>query len=427
MYMPRRSFGSALFSRSERAARRCVAPRVPKRRIVGLLGPAFVAAIAYVDPGNFATNFAGGSAYGYALLWVVVAANLMAMLVQALAAKLGLATGRNLPQLCRDRFPRWAGVLLWVQAEAVIMATDVAEVVGGALAVRLLFGLPLLEGGLLTGAIACLLLAVHHRSQAGFERVVAVALGVVLLGFALQLWRAGVDPSGVGGGLVPSLMGPGAMFTASAIIGATVMPHAIYLHSDLTTRKYAGARAVSRRRALSVQRTDIVCALGAAGLVNAAMMIVAAGLVFGSGSDVAGLEDVHRLVEQAAGPVTALAFAGALLASGLASSGVGTFAAQVVMDGFVGRRVPLLARRLIGLVPALVVLGCGMDPTHALLLSQVVLSVGVPFALLPLIYFTSRRSVMGELCNRRITTLSATATASVIVALNVVLVVETLG
>jgi manganese transport protein len=395
------------------------------RRTASLLGPAFVAAIAYVDPGNFATNFAGGSAYGYRLLWVVVAANLVAMLIQGLSAKLGVVTGRNLPQLCRQRLPRPLTWGLWLQAEAVVMATDVAEVIGGAVALQLLFGLPLLTGGLVTAALACALLAVHRGSQVRFERAIALVLGLILLGFAFQLTRSGVNGAAAGRGLVPGLAGPGSLLMTSAMIGATVMPHAVYLHADLTKARYrrtAGGTA----RALRAVRADIVLALGVAGLANAAMLLVAAGLIAGSGMGAESIQGVHRALGTLAGPATALAFALALLASGWASSSVGTFAGQVVMDGFLRRRIPLVLRRVVGLLPALLLLGMGADPTHALVVSQVVLSLGVPFALVPLVAFTASARVMGVHRNRRSTTVAAGAAAALIIGLNVVLVLQVL-
>lgn len=407
-------------------------PATRARRVLPLLGPAFVAAIAYVDPGNFATNFAGGSAFGYTLLWVIVVANLMAMLIQGLSAKLGLATGKNLAELCREHFPRRVSRGLWVQAEAVAMATDLAEVLGGALALHLLFGVPLLHGGLITGAVAFLLLAVHGRSQRRFERVITALLGIIIAGFAYQAIRVGADPGGLAAGLVPSFAGVDSVLLAAGILGATVMPHVVYLHSDLTRsggpRRASGdagsryATAKDPASALRIQRLDVLIALGLAGLANAAMLIIAASLFFGSGMPGTDtIEGIHAGLGRLLDAPVALAFAVALLVSGLASSGVGTYAGQVVMQGFLRRSLPLVLRRGLTLAPALVVLAVGVDPTRALVLSQVVLSFGVPFALVPLVLLTRRRDVMGDLVNRRVTTVAAWAAATVVIGLNLFL------
>jgi manganese transport protein len=394
-----------------------------------LLGPAFVAAIAYVDPGNFATNFSSGSAYGYLLLWVIVAANLMAMLVQSLSAKVGLATGSNLAELCREHFPRRVSRTMWVQAELVAMATDLAEVIGGAIALQLLFGLPLLVGGCLTGAVAFGLLSLQRRGYRRFEVVVAGLFAVILLGFLVDLLRVHLDPGAAAAGLVPRLQGPDSVLLATGILGATIMPHAVYLHSALTQQRVPAADAGERRHLLRHQRVDVLVALGLAGAANVAMLLVAAALRPPQGG-VAGADDlggIHAALGAVLGPGASHAFAIALLASGFASAGVGTLSGQVVMQGFIRRSVPLLVRRTVTLAPALVVLAVGVDPTRALVLSQVVLCFGLPFALVPLVMLTRRGDLMGELVNRRVTTAAAMATAAVIVALNALLVVRLLA
>ncbi len=415
-------------SRADRSTLARVQARGRIRGRFALLGPAFVAAIAYVDPGNFATNFTGGAKYGYLLLWVIVAANLMAMLIQSLSGKIGLATGRNLAELCRENYPRAVVWGLWGQAEAVAMATDLAEIIGGAIALNLLFGIPLFPAGVLTGAVAFGLLAFQSRGYRRFEIVIAGLLGVILLGFVYDLVRVGADSRGVATGLIPSFAGTDSILLATGILGATVMPHVIYLHSALTQQRIPALDAGERRTLLRHQRLDVILAMGLAGLVNMAMLIIAARLFFGSGQDatVDTIEGVYagiaRLVDAPAG----LAFALALLASGLASSSVGTYAGQVVMQGFLRRRVPLPLRRGLTMAPALLVLGVGADPTRALVISQVVLSFGIPFALVPLVLLTRRADVMGELVNRPLTTAVAAVVAAVIVALNAFLLYQTL-
>ncbi len=393
------------------------------RGSVPLLGPAFVAAIAYVDPGNFATNFSAGAEHGHLLVWVIVVANLMAMLIQSLSGKVGLATGRNLPELCRDHFPRPVTRGLWVQAEVVAMATDLAEIIGGALALNLLLGIPLLTGGVLTALVAFALLGLQGRGYRPFELAVAGLLGVIALGFLYDVLQAGVDGGAVAAGLVPRFDGTSSVLLATGILGATVMPHVIYLHSALTQHRIPAQDAAEVQALLRHQRLDVVLAMGLAGLVNGAMLVLAARLFFGKDlPDVDTLEGVHAALERGAGAPVALAFAVALLASGFASSGVGTYAGQVVMQGFLERRIPLLVRRAVTMAPALVVLGLGVDPTRALVLSQVVLSFGIPFALVPLVLLTRRADVMGALVNRRVTTVAAAAVAGVIIALNAFLV-----
>jgi manganese transport protein len=397
-------------------------------RVAPLFGPAFVAAIAYADPGNFATNFTGGAAFGYQLVWVIVAANLVAMLVQSLSAKLGLVTGRDLPQLCCERFPRRVSQGLWVQAELVAMATDLAEIIGGALALGLLFAIPLPAGGLITCVVAFALLGLQQRGVRRFETAIAGLFGVILLGFLYDALRTGADPAGLAAGMVPSFSGMDSVLLASGILGATVMPHVIYLHSALTkSRAAAATEPDERNRALRCQRIDTLVALGAAGLVNLAMLVIAARKFFGTGiPDTDRLEGIHAGLSETVDRNAALAFAVALLASGLASSSVGTYAGQVVMQGFIRRTIPLAVRRLLTMAPAMAVLLLGADPTKALVWSQVVLSFGVPFALVPLVLLSRRPEIMGTNATRPATTAVAAAVTALIVSLNAFLLIRTL-
>jgi manganese transport protein len=400
------------------------AVRATRRRRLALFGPAFVAAIAYVDPGNFATNVSAGARYGYLLLWVIVSANFMAMFVQSLSAKLGLATGASLPENCRKHYRRPVVLGLWAQAELVAMATDLAEVVGGAIALNLLFGLDLFTGGVITGAVAFLLLALQTRGDRRFIGAVTVFFGVILVAFLLLVLRVQIDPGGAVAGLVPHFDGVGSLVLATGILGATVMPHAIYLHSALVTSTVQATTIHQRRRALKAQRIDVLAAMSLAGLVNAAMLLVAAALFAGSAlSGTETLEGAHAGFGTALDGSAALLFALALLASGFASASVGTYAGQVIMQGFLRRRIPLFARRLLTLFPALAILALGVEPTWALVVSQVVLSFGIPFALIPLLLLTRRRDVMAEMVNERRTTVLAALVAAVIIGLNAVLLI----
>src|SRR5690625_619638 len=401
--------------------------RGPVRGRIALLGPAFVAAVAYIDPGNFATNIAGGAKYGLLLVWVIVAANLMAMLVQYLSAKVGIATGRNLPELCRDSFPRPVSWGLWVQAEMVAIATDLAEFVGAAIALNLLFGIEPLAAGLITAVVAFGILALQNRGYRKFELAIAGFLGIVLLGFAYDLSQVGVDASGTAAGLVPRFDGTESILLAVGILGATVMPHVVYLHSALTQDRIRPVDDRERFELMRFVRVDVMIAMSVAGAVNLAMLLVAAGLFHGNGeSAIETIEQAHAGFENLLGAAAALAFAVALLASGLSSSSVGTYAGQVVMQGFIGRRIPLFIRRAVTMAPALAVLALGVNTTDALVISQVVLSFGIPFALVPLIMLTRRTPLMGRLANRPVTTAVASVIAALIIALNAFLLFDTL-
>jgi manganese transport protein len=397
------------------------------RATLAMLGPAFVAAVAYVDPGNFATNVQGGARFGYGLLWVVLAANLIAMLIQYLSAKLGIVTDRNLPELCRERYPKAVSLALWVQAEVIAMATDIAEFLGAALGLNLLFGVPLLPAGLMAGAIVFAILALQAHGVRRFELAIVALLGIIFLGFLYETLRIGPSASGAAEGLVPSLGGGDAVYLAIGIIGATVMPHVIYLHSALTNGRMPCRDDRERSRVLRFERLDVLIALGLAGIVNLAMLAVAAKMLHGSGhDDVSSIGQAHAAFGNLVGGGAAVAFAVALLASGASSSSVGTYAGQVVMSGFVGLRIPLLVRRALTMAPAIVILAIGVNPTSALVLSQVVLSFGIPFALIPLVLLTSNREVMGVHVNGLTTTIAAFAFGGLIVALNMFLLAQQL-
>jgi len=400
--------------------------RGPIRGRLALLGPAFVAAVAYIDPGNFATNIAGGAKYGFLLVWVIVAANLMAMLVQYLSAKVGIATGKNLPELCRAHLPRRTTWGLWVQAEIIAIATDLAEFVGAAIALNLLFGVPPFPAGLITAVVAFGILALQQRGYRRFELAIAGFLAIVCLGFLYDLSQVSVDTGALVGGFVPSFDGTDSVMIAVGILGATVMPHVVYLHGALVQGRIPPRDDGERRALLRFQRVDVAIAMGLAGVINLTMLVVAASLFHATGNtEIDTIEGAHAGLERLIGGGAALAFAVALLASGLSSSSVGTYAGQVVMQGFIDRRIPLFLRRLVTMAPALVVLAIGVDATDALVASQVVLSFGIPFALVPMILLTRRTDVMGALVNRRATTIVASIVAALIIALNVFLLQQT--
>ena len=395
------------------------------RATLWMLGPAFVAAIAYVDPGNFATNIQGGAQFGYLLLWVVLLANVMAMLIQYLSAKVGIVTDRTLPELCRDHYPRPVTWGLWVQAEVMAMSTDIAEFIGAALGLNLLFHVPLLPAGVITGVIAFAILELQRHGFRRFELAITALLGIIFLGFLYETLKIGPSASGSARGLLPGLHGSQSLYLAVGIIGATVMPHAIYLHSALTKGRMPVRNDQERGRVLRFERLDVLVALSLAGIVNMAMLAVAAKLFHGSGhTNISTIPQAHAGFGHLVGGTAALAFAVALLASGASSSSVGTYAGQVVMAGFINLRVSLLVRRLVTMIPALIVLAIGVSPTSALVLSQVVLSFGIPFALIPLVLLTRRPDIMGVHVNRPTTTRIAWTVAAIISALNVFLLYQ---
>ena len=406
-------------------------------RSIWLLGPALVAGVAYLDPGNVASNMTAGAQYGYLLVWVVLAGNVMAWLIQYLSAKLGVVTGQSLPEVLGSRLRnRWARRSYWLQAELVAMATDLAEVIGGAVALNLLFGVPLLLGGLITGAVSMVLLAVQSRRGARpFEFVIIGLMVIITVGFVAGVFIAPPDPAGVVGGIVPRFEGTGSVLLAASILGATIMPHAIYAHSALTRDRFganprhapadaateAARTETSRiRRLLTATRWDVTIAMIIAGSVNLGILLLAAANLAGvAGTD--SLEGAHAALAAGLGPVVATFFAVGLLASGLASTSVGAYAGAEIMHGLLHVRIPLLARRLITLIPALVILGAGIDPTLALVLSQVVLSFGIPFALIPLVALTAQKRTLGPWANRMWTTAAGVIASVLLIALNAAL------
>jgi len=400
----------------------------PAKRLWPFLGPAFIASVAYVDPGNFATNMAAGARYGYLLLWVVLVANLMAMLIQAMSAKLGVATGKNLPEVCRERFSRRVSVLLWIQAEAIAMATDLAEFMGAAIGLNLLFDIALFPAALLTGVAAFAILALQARGFRRLEAVIVALIGVIVVAFALEVVMADPQPSELVRGFIPGFEGKESVLLAVGILGATVMPHVIYLHSALTQHRIVGASEEAKRRIFRFESIDVVIAMGLAGFVNMSMLTIAAATFHTRGLDEVGddLTEVYDALGTYLGNSASVLFGIALLASGLSSSSIGTLAGQVVMQGFINRKIPLFLRRLVTMIPALVVIAAGADPSRALVISQVVLSFGIPFALVPLVLFCRDRRLMGALVNRRITTAVASVVASAIICLNVFLLEQTL-
>lgn len=395
-------------------------------RLLPFMGPAFVASVAYMDPGNFATNIQGGAQFGYALLWVIVASNLMAMLIQTLSAKLGIATGLNLAEHCRNQFPKPLVVLMWVVMEIVAMATDLAEFLGAAVGFYLLFGIPLLPAGIITAVATFLILGLERYGFRPLEAVITSLVGVIAVSYLFETilvkphWGDVLYHA-----VVPQFSGAESVLLATGILGATVMPHAIYLHSALTQGRIVVRGAEQQRRLFRYELVDVLVAMGLASMINAAMLIMAASTFFRYGhAEVGTLEQAHLTLEPLLGPAASALFAVALLASGLSSSSVGTMAGQVIMQGFLERRIPVWIRRLVTIIPSLAVIAVGLDPTRTLVLSQVVLSFGLPFAVIPLVLFTSRRSIMGVLVNHKYTTVLSAIVASLIVALNMYLLYQ---
>src|ERR687887_2941362 len=378
-------------------------------RVLPFLGPAFIACVAYIDPGNFATNIAGGSKFGYTLVWVIVASNLMAMLIQYLSAKLGVVTGRNLPEVCRERFSRRVSIGLWLQAEAIAMATDLAEFLGGALGFHLLLGIALFPAALITGVAAFAILGLQRFGFRPLEAVITTIVGLIGLCYVAELFYANPPLGTVARhAVVPSFAGSESVLLAVGILGATVMPHVIYLHSALTQDRIVPENDAEARLLYRYTRIDVVIAMSIAGLINMAMLVMAASGFFKSGlHDVDSLDGAHRTLEPILGGAASSLFALALLASGLSSSTVGTMSGQVVMQGFIRRRIPVFVRRAVTMIPALLVIAIGLDPSRTLVFSQVVLSFGIPFALIPLVVFTSRKRLMGALVNSRPTIAAA--------------------
>ncbi|GLF84255.1 MULTISPECIES: Nramp family divalent metal transporter [Bacillus] len=396
------------------------------RRLLPFLGPAFIAAIAYIDPGNFATNIAAGSKYGYLLLWVILISNLMALLIQSLSAKLGIATGKNLPEIAREEFPKPVSIGLWIQGELVIIATDLAEFIGAALGLYLLFRIPLLEASIIAAIGSFAILELQRRGYRALEAGITGMLFVVVIAFAVQTFVAKPDMASVAGGLfIPKFDGADSVLLAAGILGATVMPHAIYLHSALTQRRVVGRTEKEKKQIFRFEFLDILIAMLVAGAINASMLIVAAALFYKNGLFVEDLDVAFQHFSTLAGPVSAILFGVGLLVAGLSSSSVGTLSGDIIMQGFIQYRIPLYVRRLITMIPPIVIIASGVNPTSALVMSQVVLSFGIAFALIPLILFTSKKRIMGELTNARWVTGISWVIAALVVALNLFLIVDT--
>lgn len=392
------------------------------RQILPFLGPAFIAAVAYIDPGNFATNITAGSEYGYLLLWVIVVSNLMAVLIQSLSAKLGIATGRNLPEVARDNFSKKTSIMLWIQAEIVIIATDLAEFIGAALGLYLVFKIPMLPAALITAVAAFGILELQRRGVRTFEAIVSGMVMMVVMAFAFQTFLANPKPTEVLSGLFPSFDGVGSILLATGILGATVMPHAIYLHSSLTQSRVIGRSEAEKKKIFKFEFFDIIIAMVIAGAINISMLVIAAALFHKRGMDVNDLDVAYHELGSLIGPTAAVSFGLGLLIAGLASSAVGTMSGDVVMQGFINRRIPLYLRRAITMAPPILIIALGLNATVALVWSQVILSFGIAFALIPLIIFTSNPKIMGGLVNRKWVTYTSWVIAAITVALNLFLI-----
>lgn len=397
------------------------------RRFLPFLGPAFIAAVAYIDPGNFATNITAGSQYGYLLLWVIAFSNLMAVLIQSLSAKLGIATGKNLPEVAREHFSKKTSIFLWIQAELVIIATDLAEFIGAALGLYLLFNIPMLPAALITAVGSFAILELQRRGFRAFEAGISGMVLIVVLAFAFQTFLAQPAWGDVAIGMfTPHFEGVDSLLLATGILGATVMPHAIYLHSSLTQSRIIGRNEEEKRRIFRFEFIDIIIAMIIAGAINMSMLIIAAAVFHTQGVVVEDLDVAYNGLKEALGPMAAISFGLGLLIAGLASSSVGTLAGDVVMQGFIQRKIPLYLRRAITMVPPLAIIASGVNATYALVLSQVVLSFGIAFALVPLVMFTSKRDIMGSLVNHRITTVLGWFVVVIVVTLNIYLLWETI-
>ena len=396
-------------------------------RLLPFLGPAFIASVAYVDPGNFATNISGGAKFGYLLLWVILATNLMAMLIQALSAKLGIATGENLAEQCRNHFPRWFVWGMWGLMELVAMATDLAEFLGAALGFNLLFGIPLWVAGIMTAIATFIILGLERFGFRPLEAVISGFVGAVAISYVIETILDRPDWGLVGYHLVvPQFQGPDSVLLAAGILGATVMPHAIFLHSALTQGRVVVKDPVQLKRLFRYEIYDVLIAMGMASLINSAMLIMAASTFHTAGyQNVGTIQEAYKTLEPLLGRAASWIFGFSLLASGLSSASVGTMAGQVIMQGFLHREIPIWVRRLVTMVPSMIVIFLGLDPTQTLVISQVLLSFGLPFAVIPLVIFTSRRSLMGVLVNSRLTTIVAWLIAAIIVGLNIYLLFQT--
>jgi len=401
----------------------------PRKRskILLFLGPAFIAGVAYIDPGNFATNIKAGSEYGYMLLWVVLVSNLMAILIQSLSAKLGIATGKNLPEVSRENLPKPVSFGIWIQGELVVMATDLAEFIGAALGLYLLFGIPLFPAALISAVGSFAILELQRRGVRPLEAGIAGMVFIVVIAFGIQVFFSQPSTASIFSGLfTPQFKGVDSVMLAAGILGATVMPHAIYLHSALTQRRIVGKTEKERKKIFKFEFIDILIAMIIAGVVNASMLIVAAALFFKNGLQVQDLDVAYNQFGELIDPFSAILFGVALLASGLASSSVGTMSGDIIMQGYIKRQIPLYLRRAITIIPPLVIIAIGVNPTTALVMSQIILSFGIPFALIPLIIFTSNKNIMGDLVNHKLTSIVAWVIASIIIVLNLFLLFQTL-
>ncbi|PWB51589.1 MAG: divalent metal cation transporter [Anaerolineales bacterium] len=419
----------AELSKTEKAAALILSGKSKKRglaRLMPFMGPAFIASVAYMDPGNFATNIQGGAKFGYTLLWVIVATNLMAMLIQTLSAKLGIASGKNLAELCRESFPRPVVIVMWILMEIVAMATDLAEFLGAALGFYLLLGIPLWIAGIITAIVTFIILGLERYGFRPLEAVITALIAVISVSYLIETILVHPDWKQVAyHAVVPQFAGPESVLLAAGILGATVMPHVIFLHSALTQKRIVVRTPAKLRQLFKFEVTDVVVAMGVAGLINAGMLIVAASTFYRTGLvNVGTIQEAHQTLQPLLGKASSFFFALALLASGLSSSSVGTMAGQVIMQGFLHAEIPVWIRRVVTMVPSLLVIFIGLDPTRTLVISQVVLSFGLPFAVIPLILFTSRRKIMKVLVNHQITTMVASLVAIVIVALNIYLLVQ---
>ncbi|MDI7742691.1 Nramp family divalent metal transporter [Lysinibacillus fusiformis] len=397
------------------------------KQLLPFLGPAFIAAVAYIDPGNYATNISAGSAFGYKLLWVILASNLMAVLIQSMSAKLGIATGRNLPEISRDHFSKKTSVFLWIQAELVIMATDLAEFIGAALGLYLIFNIPMIAAALIAAVGSFAILELQRRGVRPLEAIITAMIFIVVIAFGIQVFYAQPDAGLILEGLfTPSFEGVDSILLSAGMLGATVMPHAIYLHSGLTNKRILGKDENERKKIFKFEVIDVIIAMVIAGGINASMLIVAAALFNKAGLQVDDLEVAFNQFESLLGPTAAILFGVGLLSAGLSSSSVGTMTGDIVMQGYIKMRIPIYLRRVITMVPPLVIILLGVNVSKALVMSQVILSFGIAFALIPLIIFTSNKKLMGSLVNRKITTVTAWSIAVLIICLNLFLLYQTI-
>ncbi|MEZ5790805.1 MAG: Nramp family divalent metal transporter [Nitratireductor sp.] len=398
------------------------------RAMLPFFGPAVIASIAYMDPGNFATNIQAGSGYGYALLWVVLSANLIAMLFQAMSAKLGIVTGRNLAEMCRDNYPLPMVIVMWIISEIAAMATDLAEFLGGAIGLSLLMGIPLFWGMAITAIITYAILMLESRGFREMEIIIGVMVAIIGLCYVVELFLAPVDyGEAVKGLLIPSMPDQAALLISVGIIGATVMPHAVFLHSGLTQYRGQARNDSERRTLLRFSNTEVVVALAIAGMVNMAMVIMAAAAFHNGYSEVAEIETAYHTLTPLLGGAAAAVFLVSLLTSGISSSVVGTMAGQMIMQGFVNFSIPIWVRRAVTMVPAFAVIAWGVNPTQALVMSQVVLSIALPVPMLALLHFTSSRRIMGPFVNRPIIKILASFGALIVLTLNFVLLAGEFG